>query len=121
MGGLISMYAMFEYPEVFGGAACISTHWPGASPRENNPMTKAFFDYMRSKPPYSEDQKFYFDYGTETLDQYYPQYADEVDAIFAEKGFKDSHYKNLKFEGAAHDEISWAKRLDIPLIFLLGK
>lgn len=121
MGGLISMYAMFEYPEVFGGAACISTHWPGASPRENNPMTKAFFDYMRSKPPYSEDQKFYFDYGTETLDQYYPQYADEVDAIFAVKGFKDSHYKNLKFEGAAHDEISWAKRLDIPLIFLLGK
>jgi len=28
MGGLISMYAICEYPEVFGGAACLSTHWP---------------------------------------------------------------------------------------------
>ena len=29
MGGLISMYAICEYPKVFGGAACMSTHWPG--------------------------------------------------------------------------------------------
>lgn len=29
MGGLISMYALCEYPEVFGGAACLSAHWPG--------------------------------------------------------------------------------------------
>ena len=29
MGGLISLYALTEYPEVFGGAACLSTHWIG--------------------------------------------------------------------------------------------
>ena len=23
------MYALVEYPEVFEGAACLSTHWPG--------------------------------------------------------------------------------------------
>ena len=34
MGGLISMYAVCEYPNIFGGAACISTHWPGAQPRK---------------------------------------------------------------------------------------
>ena len=28
MGGLISMYATCEYPDVFGGAICMSTHWP---------------------------------------------------------------------------------------------
>jgi len=28
MGGLISLYAVCEYPNVFGGAACLSTHWP---------------------------------------------------------------------------------------------
>lgn len=28
MGGLISLYALCEYPEVFGGAACMSTHVP---------------------------------------------------------------------------------------------
>jgi enterochelin esterase-like enzyme len=27
MGGLISVYAFCKYPEVFGGAACMSTHW----------------------------------------------------------------------------------------------
>jgi enterochelin esterase-like enzyme len=121
MGGLISMYAMFEYPEIFGGAACISTHWCGGAPRENNPMAKSFFEYMKSKPTYAETQKFYFDYGTETLDVHYPQYAETVDAIFESKGFDETNFKNLKFEGDAHDEVSWANRLDIPLTFLLGK
>lgn len=120
MGGLISMYAIFEYPEIFGAAACISTHWCGATPRENNPLAKAFFEYMDSKEIDPNTHKLYFDYGTETLDQYYPQYADKVDAVFMAKGFDETNYRNLKFEGAAHDEISWAKRLDIPLTFLLG-
>ena len=121
MGGLISMYAMFEYPDVFGGAACISTHWCGGAPRENNPMAKGFFDYMKSKKANPNLQKFYFDYGTETLDAHYPQYASSVDDIFKEKGFDDTNFKNLKFEGHAHKEVSWANRLDIPLTFLLNK
>src|SRR5262249_20224624 len=27
-GALISLYAVCEYPDVFGGAGCVSTHWP---------------------------------------------------------------------------------------------
>lgn len=27
MGGLISLYALSEYPEIFAGAGCLSTHW----------------------------------------------------------------------------------------------
>ena len=27
MGGMISAYAIAEYPDVFGGAACLSTDW----------------------------------------------------------------------------------------------
>ena len=68
MGGLISMYAVCEYPEVFGGAACISTHWPGVMPSENNPVPAAFFNYMEKNVPSPESHKFYFDYGTQTLD-----------------------------------------------------
>lgn len=37
-GGLISMFAICEYPEVFGGAACLSTHWTGLYRQENNPF-----------------------------------------------------------------------------------
>ncbi|NND50804.1 MAG: alpha/beta hydrolase [Flavobacteriaceae bacterium] len=121
MGGLISMYAIFEYPDVYGGAACISTHWPGASPRENNPIPEAFFKYMRAHLPSASNHKLYFDFGTETLDQFYPQYEDEVNEIFLEKGYDEINFKNLKFEGMDHSENSWNQRLDKPFTFLLKK
>ena len=38
MGGLISLYAICEFPNIFGGAACLSTHWPGIFTVENNPI-----------------------------------------------------------------------------------
>ncbi|WP_274475085.1 alpha/beta hydrolase [Mangrovimonas aestuarii] len=121
MGGLISMYAISEYPKVFGGAACISTHWPGIMPKDDNPVPQAIFDYMRANLPSPKNHKFYFDYGTQTLDAYYPQYADEVDSIFKEKGYTQENFRNLKFEGQDHSENSWNKRLDVPFTFLLSK
>lgn len=121
MGGLISMYAICEYPEVFGGAACLSTHWPGGNPHDSDLLADAFFEYMKSNVPSPKNHKFYFDYGTETLDKFYPKYASRVSKIFAEKGYDQSNFRNLKFEGADHTEISWQKRLDIPLTFLLKK
>ena len=49
MGGLISMYALCEYPTVFGKAACLSTHWIGLKNMENNPIPNAFFAYLQTK------------------------------------------------------------------------
>ncbi len=121
MGGLISMYAVCEYPEVFGGAACISTHWPGIMPSNNNPVPATFFSYMNANLPSSKTHTFYFDYGTETLDQYYPQYLGDIDSIFFGKGYTEKNYMNLEFEGADHSEESWNRRFDIPLTFLLKK
>jgi len=121
MGGLISMYAVFEYPEIFGGAACISTHWPGIKPSKNNPVPTSIFKYMEENLPSKETHKFYFDYGTETLDQHYPQYLKDVDNIFFSNGYNEKNYMNLEFEGADHSEESWNRRFDIPLIFLLKK
>jgi enterochelin esterase-like enzyme len=121
MGGLISMYAICEYPEVFGGAACISTHWPGIAPSDNNPIPDAFFAYMKDNLPSPKDHRLYFDYGTKTLDEYYPQYAQKVNDVLKMKGYTDKNARNLKFEGADHSENSWNQRLDIPLMYLLGK
>lgn len=120
MGGLMSMYAMSEYPEVFGGAACISTHWVGAAPREDNPLPDAIFEYMEVNLPHAGQHKLYFDYGNKTLDEYYPQYAPRVDAILKQKGYTENNAKNLFFEGTDHSENSWNARLDQPLLFLLG-
>ncbi|WP_369996990.1 alpha/beta hydrolase [Winogradskyella sp.] len=120
MGGLMSIYAVSEYPEVFGGAACISTHWVGAAPREDNPLPDAIFKYMEADLPQAGQHKLYFDYGNKTLDEHYPQYAPRVDAILKQKGYTEDNAKNLFFEGTDHSENSWNARLDVPLIFLLG-
>ncbi|WP_439151347.1 alpha/beta hydrolase [Winogradskyella sp.] len=121
MGGLMSMYAISEYPKVFGGAACLSTHWPGAMPMEDNPYPEAIFNYMEANLPKAGDHKLYFDYGNKTLDQHYPKYAPRVDEILKGKGYTEKDSKNLFFEGTDHSENSWNQRLDQPLTFFLGK
>jgi len=121
MGGLMSMYAISEYPDIFGGAGCLSTHWPGAQPQEDNPYPDAIFKYMETKLPKAGQHKLYFDYGNKTLDQYYPQYAPRVDAILKAKGYTENDAKNEFFENTDHSENSWNQRLDVPLQFLLGK
>lgn len=117
----MSMYAVAEYPNIFAGAACISTHWPGAIPGPNNPHPKAIFDYMEANIPKAGKHKMYFDYGNKTLDQSYPKFAPTVDKIFEAKGYTNNDYKNFFFEGTNHSEQSWNKRFDKPLLFLLGK
>ncbi|MSP85732.1 MAG: alpha/beta hydrolase [Flavobacteriaceae bacterium] len=121
MGGLISMYAICEYPKVFSKAACLSTHWIGFREFENNPIPESFFSYMKEKLPNPKSHKIYFDYGTETLDADYLKYEYRVDEILKEKGYDSTNSKNLKFEGENHSEVSWQKRIPIPIEFMFGK
>jgi enterochelin esterase-like enzyme len=120
MGGLISMYALCEYPDVFGKAACLSTHWIGLKNVENNPIPNAFFNYLKAKLPNPKTHKIYFDFGTKTLDAEYVRYEKDVNGILKAKGFDASNSKNLKFENADHTEKSWNTRLKIPLQFLFN-
>ena len=121
MGGLISMYAICEYPEVFGGAACLSTHWPGIFTVENNPVPQAFLNYLGESSPDPSTHKFYFDYGTETLDALYEPYQLEADSILRANGYDSSNFLSLKFPDHKHEERYWRQRLHIPLTFLLSK
>ena len=121
MGGLISMYALCEYPKIFGGAACLSTHWPGFMPQENSPVPAAFFKYLAQNLPSPKTHKIYFDYGTETLDEFYLPYQNQLNELLAMKGFNISNSRNLKFDGHDHSENSWNKRFQIPVEFLLKK
>lgn len=120
MGGLISMYAICEYPEVFSGAACISTHWPGTFSTENNPIPDAFASYLEHHLPDPSNHKIYFDYGTETLDSLYEPFQLKVDSVMQSGGYSLTNWETRKFPGQNHSEISWAKRLNIPLMFLMG-
>jgi enterochelin esterase-like enzyme len=119
MGGLISLYALCEYPNVFGGAACLSTHWPGIFAVEGNPVPDAFLRYMRTHLPNPNTHKIYFDYGDQTLDALYPPLQQKVDEVMKEKGFDAKHWRTQFFPGKDHSEQSWKERLAIPLQFLL--
>ncbi|WP_293871513.1 alpha/beta hydrolase-fold protein [Flavobacterium sp.] len=120
MGGLISMYAICEYPLVFGGAACISTHWPGTFSSDKNPIPNAFIKYLKKNLPNPKTHKIYFDYGDKTLDSLYPTLQKGVDKIMKEKGFTNKNWITKFFPGKDHSEASWHERFHIPLEFLLG-
>ncbi|WP_395771316.1 alpha/beta hydrolase [Arenimonas sp.] len=118
MGGLISMYAISEYPQVFGAAACVSTHWPGIFTVDNNPIPQAFFDYMQAALPDPVSHRIYFDHGTATLDALYAPLQVRADAVMRRRGYTDAHWRTQVFPGTEHSEQAWAARLDIPLQFL---
>ncbi len=119
MGGLISMYAICEYPNVFGGAACLSTHWPGVWSLEDNPVPDAFLNYLKNHLPNPVNHKIYFDCGDKTLDALYPAIQKKVDEVMKNKGFKVENWETKYFPGEDHSENAWSKRLNIPLLFLL--
>ncbi len=113
MGGLISAYAVCEYPNVFGGVGCISTHWPAGD--------GIMIDYMKENLPDPSAHKIYFDFGTKTLDALYEPYQKRMDQVMSGANWTENkNWVTLKFEGEEHSERAWKKRIDIPLVFLLG-
>ena len=121
MGGLISWYALTEYPHLFGGAACLSTHWVGTFTKDNNPMPKAFIQYLNECIPKSEKHKLYFDCGDRTLDALYPDIQAEVDKVMLLHGYTNKLWMTQYYPGADHSENSWKSRIAIPLRFLLAQ
>lgn len=119
MGGLISMYAICEYPEIFGGAACLSTHWVGTFTPENNPIPNAFINFLSKNLPSSKIHKIYFDCGDQTLDALYPEIQKKVDLVMQAKSYTPLNWLTKYFPGEDHSENAWNKRLHIPLEFLL--
>lgn len=119
-GGLISMYAICEYPEVFGGAACLSIHWTGLFRVENNPLPGVFLKYYGEHIPDPETHRLYFDHGTGTLDSMYTSFQQEADALTRHAGYNHKNWMTLVVQGAAHTENAWHERLHIPLVFLLA-
>lgn len=129
MGGLISLYAINEYPDVFGGAGMMSTHWPLFLPTGEDapisedvfePVSSAFERYVASSLPDPKTHRLYFDHGDQTLDVNYAPYQQRIDKAVAARGYrKGINWLSLTFPGDAHNEASWASRVEIPLRFLL--
>ncbi|MDJ0755008.1 MAG: alpha/beta hydrolase-fold protein [Ardenticatenaceae bacterium] len=114
MGGLVSLYASCQYPDVFSGAGCVSTHWPA--------VDGVMLDYLKEHLPQPGHHRIYYDYGTETLDALYEPHQLKVDALMRESGYQgEKDWITRRFEGAEHSESAWRERVHIPLTFLLKK
>ncbi len=118
LGALISIYAICEYPKIFGGAACLSTHWGGTFSVENNPVPNAFISYLDKSLPGHKNHTIFFDCGDHTLDAMYPPIQKRGDSLMTTKGYNDTNWLTKYFPGDDHSEKSWSKRLNIPLEFL---
>ena len=128
MGGLISLYAIDEYPNIFGGAGMMSTHWPMFLPAEGKDLSEgeyaavstAFERYIGPALPSPAAHKLYFDHGSEMLDRLYAPYQARIDRVVARRGYRQGvNWISRNFPGQAHNEASWASRVEIPLRFLL--
>ena len=114
MGALVSQYAMSVHPTVFGGAGCVSTHWPAGDGIALN-------DFAAHLPD-PATHRYYFDFGTATLDAAYEPYQRRADEALRAAGFVEGqNWITKKFEGAEHSEEAWRQRVDEPLRFLIGR
>jgi predicted alpha/beta superfamily hydrolase len=113
LGGLISLYALTEYPQVFGGAGCLSPHWPAGE--------GIVIDYLEAVLPPPAGHRLYFDHGTEGLDAAYAPYQRWVDEVMRAAGYVEGKdWMTRVFPGAEHSEVAWRERVHLPLTFLLG-
>lgn len=104
MGGLISLYAFFRYPEIFGLAGVMSPSlWVGRF---------AILDYVRAAQ--RPAGRLYVDSGTREPT------ARPLVELLRQKGYGSGDDLLVVSErGAAHEEAAWARRLPGALRFLL--
>lgn len=130
MGGLISFYALTEYPDVFGAAAGLSMHWPISVERTvivdeaetwRPVVLAAYARYLAGQRIDPTTHRLWFDHGTENLDGLYAPYQDAMAEVLAAKGFRPGPQLALRtYPGTDHNEAAWRARLQEPLRFLLA-
>jgi enterochelin esterase-like enzyme len=122
MGGLISLYALCQYPDLFGGIAGLSTHWPGSLIVKDAAIPHAILTYLSNELPiFLGRKKIYLDHGTLGLDSLYMPYQESMNTLCKSAGYDDTLYQFQLFEDADHNEEAWRNRLHMPLQFLLKK
>ena len=121
LGALVSLYAMTEYPDVFGGAAGVSMQWPMLSNSDDTASVDAWVNYLGQKLPAKGQHRFYFDVATPTRD-IDALYQTRMETILQEQGYiQGRDWKSRKVPGAVYNQNPWNLRADSMLEFLFGQ
>ena len=131
MGGLLSFYLVKEHPEHFSACGCVSSHFPisdaiAASFLGNDPSDEDATPYVikdiTNGDTVPDGARFFFDYGTETLDaEYGPTHIAVSDWLLAQDRVEGKDFQMQEYAGAAHNEAAWRARLDDQLLWLLAR
>lgn len=104
LGGVVSFYMGWQWPEVFGNVGCLSTTFT----HKDNLVERVFAEPRR-------DVRFYIDTGWPG-DNYEVGFAMAV--ALAERGYDYGHdFLYFAFPSAEHSERDWGQRLHIPFQF----
>jgi predicted alpha/beta superfamily hydrolase len=108
LGGVVSFYMAWEYPEVFGFAACMSSTFSV----KDDLIDRVLKEKKRTS-------KFYLDSGWPG-DNYEVTLA--MAMALARRGYRvREDFLHLVFPLEAHDERAWGRRLHLPLQLALGR
>jgi predicted alpha/beta superfamily hydrolase len=108
LGGVVSFYMAWEYPSVFGFAACMSSTFSHADDLIDRVLTEK-----------KRKTKFYLDSGWPG-DNYEVTLA--MAMALARRGYKvRDEFLHFAFPLEAHDERAWGRRLHLPLQLALGR
>ena len=113
MGGLVSLYALCEYPQTFGAAGCLSTSWTVAG--------RIMLPYLRERMPHAGFHRVYFDYGVEAQIARYESLHRAAGRVLQRSGYRRGiDWLTERFPGQPHSESAWRDRFDVCARFLLG-
>lgn len=108
LGGVVSFYMAWQYPEVFGYAACMSSTFT---------YRDDLIERVLSEP--KSPAKFYLDSGWPE-DNYEATLA--MAMAFVERGYRvREDFLHLVFPLDSHDEGAWGRRIHLPLQLALGR
>jgi predicted alpha/beta superfamily hydrolase len=114
LGGLISFMLVWEHPEVFSMAGCLS---PALKIDTLNYLPKVL-SYKGKK----KQIKVYFDVGGMGPEKSLQPGLNETIKVLKEKGYiPEKDFEVYIDETAGHNEASWAKRVWRPLMYMFGK
>ncbi len=104
MGGLASLYAISKYPDKYGTAISVSTHFPIS--------TLTFVEkFMEILPDGESDHRLWLDHGTTELDASYAKHHDVAIAKLHERGYKHPQLQSHIYPGTGHNETDWSLRI----------
>lgn len=112
MGALISVTMLWYHPETFGRAAGLSF----AVAHENG----STFKVMEQHAVPAQSIRIYVDSGNYGFDADYEKGISDFYRFIRAKGFPEESLAAVTYPFADHNEAAWARRVHIPLKFLLA-